>query len=828
MTTSFFRDDAPASPTLVSVLIPIYNVERYLEETLRSILTQSYRDLEVVLLDDGSRDRSMAIAERMARDDERIVILPPVGHNRGVVATRNDLLRSARGAFIAWNDSDDVSHPERIERQIRFLQQNPRFGAVGTGIMFADEQLRPQRSESYPADPQRQATDPMLCCATLMARREAAGDAGLFREVFRAGGEDGDWIMKMADRHAVTNIPDILYTYRRHSHSLTHNSHNWALSVRLGVMARWSARARRAGLSDPVDALDSRILSQQLSAHHFIDNSALSVAEKMTALGRLLPGEAPVISLLHGYVKEEAELLRMADAYDRQTFENFEILVAAVPSMAARLQLAVSGTRSVVRVVPTDAAAPWRDLAIAARGWFLMTWSKSSQLPPAWAIHNFVDIALSPTGASSESIRNFRVRDVSGQQFFSGAVDRMILSAKNVSVFAADPNGQRHARGVQVLGKASTLSYILFRTRSVYRNLGAKGVVKAVLRNLAGLVVGKRVARTQHAPLPVGPPSLPAQSPDFRAASQQASLKVAVHECWGDFEDSLYYLTPGCSGMCDGVMFAPASEITDADFVLVLNTPAQQQVTIAAAPERVWFAIGEPPTQVHRPLHRGQGDRCTVITCDMALPDGQDPGRRYIHAPVMTRTWHVKRTYDELVAGVTPTKTKALSWITSDLRILDGHRYRMAFLDRLKEQVEFDLYGRGFQPVADKWDAIAPYRYSIAFENTVAPLYFTEKLMDCFVCGTMPFYFGDPDLEKRFPPGSFIRIDPEDPKVFDMIRDVISSDLYREREADIAEARHLVLTRYNMYRILAEKMLEAAKQPPSSSQLLVIERQSVL
>ena len=62
---------------------------------------------------------------------------------------------------------------------------------------------------------------------------------------------------------------------------------------------------------------------------------------------------------------------------------------------------------------------------------------------------------------------------------------------------------------------------------------------------------------------------------------------------------------------------------------------------------------------------------------------------------------------------------------------LAGHRYRLEFLRRLREHIDLDLYGRGFAPIEDKWQALAPYRYSIAFENAAAPYYFTEKIMDC-------------------------------------------------------------------------------------------------
>ena len=178
MPRSPFKSELAVSPTLVSVLVPVFNSGRFLQETIDSLLGQTYRDLEIVLLDDGSSDDSVKIAESIARTDSRIIVLPPHVHNLGVVATRNGLLQNARGAFIAWNDSDDVSKPERIERQVAYLQKHLEFGAVGTGIIYADEKLNFRSKENYPADPKRQGTDPYLCCATVLARREATQDAG--------------------------------------------------------------------------------------------------------------------------------------------------------------------------------------------------------------------------------------------------------------------------------------------------------------------------------------------------------------------------------------------------------------------------------------------------------------------------------------------------------------------------------------------------------------------------------------------------------------------------------------------------------------------------
>jgi hypothetical protein len=182
----------------------------------------------------------------------------------------------------------------------------------------------------------------------------------------------------------------------------------------------------------------------------------------------------------------------------------------------------------------------------------------------------------------------------------------------------------------------------------------------------------------------------------------------------------------------------------------------------------------------------------------------------------------VERTIDQLSAISEVPKSKALSWVTSNKSDLPGHKIRLDFLARLKREVPFDLYGNGFQRLADKWDGVAPYRYSIAFENTIEPTYFTEKLMDCFVCHTLPLYYGAPDILKYFPAKSMVLIDPEDPAVFQRIRDIIASDLWRERLPFILEAKELVLKKYNSFNRLAAYLDVASETPASPSQDIVL------
>jgi glycosyltransferase involved in cell wall biosynthesis len=288
--------------------------------------------------------------------------------------------------------------------------------------------------------------------------------------------------------------------------------------------------------------------------------------------------------------------------------------------------------------------------------------------------------------------------------------------------------------------------------------------------------------------------------------TRQATVSVQCFDSWGDFDDALHYLTPGGAGVCDGVAFA-RNHGNVGDWVGIF-TNADGEIRLTMPPDRIFFAIGEPPTKIHQPLHVGQGNGTIVFTCDESLARDQPNGRRYVLSPCMTRTWSVKRRLDVLRTSRVEGKPGRLSWITSDITLIDGHRDRMAFLARLRGKMEFDLYGRGFSPIDDKWKALAPYRYSIAFENTRAPYYFTEKLMDCFVAETMPIYVGSPAITDFFPAESMITIDPDDPEIIAKIDDAVRSDLWRLRRDAVREAKRRVLDDYNIFARLARFVIE--------------------
>lgn len=111
--------DGPA----VSVMMLVYNTRRYVEAAVRSILDQTWTDFELILIDDGSNDGSEEILRRLAAEDARIRLVSR--ENRGIVASRNEAVGLARGRFIAVMDSDDLSRPDRLARQVEYLDANP-------------------------------------------------------------------------------------------------------------------------------------------------------------------------------------------------------------------------------------------------------------------------------------------------------------------------------------------------------------------------------------------------------------------------------------------------------------------------------------------------------------------------------------------------------------------------------------------------------------------------------------------------------------------------------------------------------------------------------
>lgn len=113
---------------LVSVVLPVYNAERYLREALDSLLNQTFDDLEILAVNDGSKDSSLDILHHYAAVDDRIIVIDQ--ENKGLVTTLNETIPKARGTYIARMDADDISLPRRLQLQVEQFEENPNLALV--------------------------------------------------------------------------------------------------------------------------------------------------------------------------------------------------------------------------------------------------------------------------------------------------------------------------------------------------------------------------------------------------------------------------------------------------------------------------------------------------------------------------------------------------------------------------------------------------------------------------------------------------------------------------------------------------------------------------
>lgn len=231
------------SPT-VSVLLPVYNGERFLAEAIESILTQTYSDFELIVVDDGSEDGTAEIIREYAGRDERIRCFQ-LTENQGQASALNLGLAEARGEYVAKMDSDDISLPRRLAIQMEFLQSNPEIGVVGAQRMQVDEKLQPLRDIDFPL---RHAH--IVMNLFFGAWSIGGGEAVFRRQVLTAlGGFDvdfilGDWELycRMVERARFANVPERLYWARRHEDNVTASRHLRRSEESREIRKRWCER----------------------------------------------------------------------------------------------------------------------------------------------------------------------------------------------------------------------------------------------------------------------------------------------------------------------------------------------------------------------------------------------------------------------------------------------------------------------------------------------------------------------------------------------------------------------------------------------------------
>ena len=203
----------------VSVILPVWNGQRFLAEAIDSMTRQTLDAVEVLVVDDGSTDRTRPIALELARRDPRVLVIA-LAH-AGLAHALNAGIQMARGRYLARMDADDISCPSRLEKQVAFLDADPGCVAVGCDLDVIDEAGEPIGALAFPRE-HREIVDALISRGALslahpavVMRTDACLAVGGYRAVTFPGGETDLWL-RLSSVGRLANLPEPLLRYRRH------------------------------------------------------------------------------------------------------------------------------------------------------------------------------------------------------------------------------------------------------------------------------------------------------------------------------------------------------------------------------------------------------------------------------------------------------------------------------------------------------------------------------------------------------------------------------------------------------------------------------------
>lgn len=248
---------ATKSDPRLTVAMSVYNNGPYVGAAIDSILAQSFGDFEFVIVNDGSTDESAAVIDERAAHDDRIRVIHQ--ENRGFIVSLNRLFAEARSPWIARMDGDDISHPERLAKQVAFIDAHPDHGVVGCAASLIGPDGEPLDKEGggKPLDHEgiyaNLESRPLINHNAALIARDPVLELGGYRAAYHHA-EDYDLWMRLIDHVRFANLPEALIAYRVYpgqvsNRHLVEQARNAAIS--------WQARLERlAGRPDPTEGLD--------------------------------------------------------------------------------------------------------------------------------------------------------------------------------------------------------------------------------------------------------------------------------------------------------------------------------------------------------------------------------------------------------------------------------------------------------------------------------------------------------------------------------------------------------------------------------------------
>ena len=251
---------------VVSVVMSVYNAEKYLDAAIRSILEQTYNNFEFIIINDGSNDRSLEIIKKYKNEDDRIVLISR--ENRGLISSLNEGIVKARGEYIVRMDADDISLPFRIEKQLQVMEHEKDIVVCGSWINIFGENINEKVARYFEYDKQIKANLLVSCCfahPSVMIRKDVFTNNNILYDERFKNAEDYYLWTQLAKVGKFYNIPEILLKYRFLETSITRLSDK-DCSKRYNVL--------KDIFKEALKAVDLNISEEDMRIHFIISDNA--------------------------------------------------------------------------------------------------------------------------------------------------------------------------------------------------------------------------------------------------------------------------------------------------------------------------------------------------------------------------------------------------------------------------------------------------------------------------------------------------------------------------------------------------------------------------
>lgn len=267
-----------------------------------------------------------------------------------------------------------------------------------------------------------------------------------------------------------------------------------------------------------------------------------------------------------------------------------------------------------------------------------------------------------------------------------------------------------------------------------------------------------------------------------------------------NYDFPIFRQSPGFLGIWGNYKFIIDESILECDYWLIYSDHKFVLQKCICPKENIFFIPAECYNTSVKYPKKFLEQFGTIITVQTQIT-----GKNVIYHQ-NANPWFINRNYDELIKLIIPEKTKLISIISSNKQVTTGHKKRLDFSLKLKKHFgdRADLFGRGINDFEDKWDVLAPYKYTIAIENDYVNDWMTEKIIDPILTFTMPFYYGCPNINKYLNPTSYLNIDIDDFEgSINIIEDAIRNDLHSKFMVNAKEDILLILNKHQLFPMCA-------------------------